>query len=89
MVVRPSDGSVKWLGWAVDFGVPIWVTFTSPNSYAGQDRDQVILRWVPNLTQLNAARTPQNPGPPPQADVTIVPPTDTTLLPLPPTNRLP
>jgi hypothetical protein len=75
-VARPSDASVKWLGRALDFGVPIWVTFTKPGCYSGQDGDKIILRWFPTSAQLSAARTTQNPGPPPQADTTAAPPPD-------------
>lgn len=56
IVVRPSGASVKWLRAALNFGVPIWVSFPQPGCYAKQDGGSVMNQWEPTKVQVDEAR---------------------------------
>ena len=60
IAVRPGNASVKWLRAALNFGVPIWVTFPQPRCYAQQDGGSIIAdQWEPTNQQVIEARRAQ------------------------------
>jgi hypothetical protein len=54
VVVQPLEKhSYKWLGNAVDFGVPIWVYFPNETSYPGLD-GTTARKWEPSVAEVRA-----------------------------------
>ena len=92
MVVKPSDGSLKWIQKAFNFGVPIWVEYLHPKCYEKQeglqqDGAHVMAQWQPTLAQVQAVNVPPvaitappridpTATPPQQVDSTTTPPPD-------------
>lgn len=56
VVVKPSTSSVRWLKPALNFGVPIWVSFPDPEAYDGIDGGFVVNDWKPTKEQVRASR---------------------------------
>ena len=91
-VAKPSNGSLKWIQKAFDFGIPIWVEYLHPKCYKKQeglqqDGAHVMAQQWPTLVQVQAVNVPLvaitappqvNPtaAPPQQVDSTTIPPPD-------------
>ena len=63
VVAQPSVSSVRWLGPALRFGVPVWVSFPSPQSYQNLDGGFVMKAWTPSIDQVRDSRMANKAGP--------------------------
>lgn len=57
VAVRPGQFSVRWLRSALQFGVPIWVSFPTPVCYDSLDGASVMNQWKPTQEQVAKSRS--------------------------------
>ena len=91
VAVRPTSSSLRWLGPALSFGVPVWVLFPSPACYKGIDGDFIMSRWEPTnqmvASQMEALGAKSTTSPPfPDLPMNFPPEVPADLPPEPPAH---